>query len=112
MLRVVFLAAALLASETALAIEIRIATFNTESEGAKPEKVAETIRDVSGVAIWAFQEVESEDALKLYRDAAKQSPTENWRYVISEAGPYPDPIRKPDHVAFAYRADLFRQIET
>ena len=58
----------------AQATEIRIATFNTESDAdTNPMKVAETIRSIDGVDIWGLQEVESEDALKLYRDAAKNS---------------------------------------
>lgn len=113
MKRTILAVLACLAMGTAQAVEIKIATFNTESDtDTQPAKVAETIRKVAGVDIWAFQEVEGEDALKVYREAAKTSPVEHWRYVISESGPYNDPGRKPDYVGIAYRTDLFRQIET
>ena len=95
------------------AAEIRIATFNTELDAdTDPMKVAETIRRIDGVDIWGLQEVESEDALKLYREAAKFSGHGNWRFVLSESGGYNNPNRKADHLGILYRTDLFRQIET
>ena len=95
------------------AAEIRIATFNTESDkDTEPQKVAETLRSIQGVDIWGLQEVESEEALRLYRDAAKISGYGRWRFVLSESGRYNDSERKADHLAILYRTDLFRQIET
>lgn len=113
MRHIALIGVAALMSGAVQAAEIRIATFNTESDGdTEPDKVAETIRDVSGVDIWGLQEVESEEALRVYRDAAKVSGHGRWRYVISESGPYNNPDRKADHLGILYRTDLFRQIET
>lgn len=95
------------------AAEIRIATFNTESDDdTEPQKVAETIRSIHGVDIWGLQEVEGEDAIELYRDAAKFSGKGRWRLVLSESGRYSDPKRREDRLGILYRADLFRQVET
>lgn len=104
---------AVLISGTVHAAEIRIATFNTESDSdTQPEKVAQTIRDVNGVDIWAMQEVESGEALRVYAEAAKISGHGKWRYVLSESGRYSDPDRKPDYLGILYRTDLFRHLET
>ena len=52
MRRIALTAVAVLISGAVQAAEIRIATFNTESEtDTQPEKVAETIRHTSGVDI-------------------------------------------------------------
>jgi len=106
----ILLAVFLLASVAAAdAAEIRVATFNTESDDdTQPVKVAETIRGVYGVDIWALQEVESEDALKIYRDAAQSSSDTHWRFIISESGVYGDPDRKSDQLGILYRSDRFR----
>lgn len=110
---VVLVVVVLLMAGAVQGAEIKIATFNTESdEDTQPEKVAETIREVNGVDIWALQEVESKQALRLYSDAAKISGHGKWRYVISESGSYNDPNRKPDYLGILYRTDLFRQIKT
>ena len=80
--------AGFLVAGTAQAAEIRIATFNTESDAdTQPLKVAETIRNVSGVDIWALQEVESGEVLRVYAEAAKISGHGQWRHVLSESGP-------------------------
>src|SRR4051812_42503777 len=77
----------LLVVGAAHAADVRVATFNTESDDdTLPAKVAETIRELPNVDIWALQEVEDEDALKIYRAAAKGQTEEPWRYVISESG--------------------------
>ncbi len=97
----------------AQAEEIKIATFNTESGGnTQSVLVAETITSVDGVDIWGLQEVESENALVRYRDAARNSGGGNWRYVRSESGYSSDPDFKPDYLGILYRTDIFRQIET
>ena len=71
----------------AQAADIRIATFNTESDDdTQPAKVAETIGKLPNVDIWALQEVEGDDALKLYLAAAKGTSPASWRSVISESG--------------------------
>ena len=113
MLRIAITIGAVLISGTVHAAEIKIATFNTESDAdTQPLKVAETIRDVSGVDIWAMQEVESEEALRVYAEAAKISGHGRWRYVLSESGPYSDPDRQPDYLGILYRTDLFRRLGT
>lgn len=111
MSRVIFAFVAFMLAGGAQAADIRIATFNTESDDdTQPAKVAETIRKLPNVDIWALQEVESEDALKIYRDAAKGTSAEPWRYVISESGVIVD--RQSDRLGILYRTDLFRQLET
>lgn len=95
-----------LATTVAQAAEIKIATFNTESDAdTQPAKVGETIKEIDGVDIWALQEVENEAALQTYMDAAKAARGGNWRYVISESG-------NQDRVGILYRTDVFRQLET
>lgn len=95
------------------AAEIRIGTFNTESgPDTLPVKVAETIREVRGVDIWALQEVESPVALERYAEAAKVSGGGRWTWVIGRSGAYTAPDRKPDRLGILYRRDMFREIET
>jgi endonuclease/exonuclease/phosphatase family metal-dependent hydrolase len=95
----------------AQAADIRIATFNTESDDdTQPAKVAETIGKLPNVDIWALQEVEGEDALKLYLAAAKGTSPASWRSVISESGVNTD--RQSDRLGILYRIDIFRQLET
>lgn len=95
----------------AQAAEIRIATFNTESDDdTQPIKVAETIGKLPNVDIWALQEVEDEEALQTYRLAAKGISGEPWRSVISESGINND--RQSDRLGLLYRTDIFRQLET
>jgi len=96
---------------TAHAADIRIATFNTESDDdTQPGRVAETIGQVTNVDIWVLQEVESTEAIGLYRDAARGMRPEQWRYIISESGVNTD--RQSDHLGILYRTDIFRQLET
>lgn len=109
--RIVLALAACLLASFAQAADIRIATFNTESDDdTQPAKVAETIGKLPNVDIWALQEVEDEEALKKYRSAAKGTSAEPWRYVISESGVNTD--RQSDHLGLLYRTDIFRQLET
>jgi endonuclease/exonuclease/phosphatase family metal-dependent hydrolase len=111
MTRIAFAFIACLLTGLAQAAEIRIATFNTESDNdTQPSKVAETIAKLPNVDIWALQEVEDEEALAMYRAAAKGVSNEPWRHVISESGINTD--RQSDHLGLLYRTDLFRQLET
>ena len=90
----------------AQAADIRIATFNTESDDdTQPAKVAETIGKLPNVDIWALQE--GEDALKRYLAAAKGTSATSWRSVISESGVNTD--RQSDRLGILYRIDIFRR---
>ena len=97
----------------ARAAEIRIGTFNTESgPDTLPVKVAETIREVRGVDLWALQEVEGADALEHYAEAAKVSGGGRWTWVLGRSGSYTAPDRAPDRLGVLYRRDMFRELET
>ncbi|MFK4488890.1 endonuclease/exonuclease/phosphatase family protein [Bradyrhizobium sp. USDA 336] len=110
-MRWIILFAALFVSSAASAFDIRVATFNTESDDdTQPARVAETIGQVTNVDIWALQEVEDYEAMKLYRDAARGVRPEQWRFVFSESGVNTD--RQSDHLGILYRTDIFRQLET
>lgn len=87
----------------AAANELRLVTFNTESDAdTRPEKVGETMRSVRGADVWALQEVEDAAALRVYRDHAGDG---DWRYVLSESG-------GEDRLAILYRTDRLRHVET
>lgn len=93
--------------------DLRIATFNTESDphfSTDPANVARTISEMGKFDILALQEVEDAEAVKQYAEAAAHSLKGTWRSIISESGINFD--RKSDHLAIIYRSDLFRQIET
>ena len=97
----------------AQAAEIRIGTFNTESDpDTSPVMVAETIREIRGVDIWALQEVESPVALEHYAEAARVSGGGRWTWLLGRSGSYTATNRKPDHLGILYRRDLFQEIET
>lgn len=98
---------------TSRADDLRIATFNTESDPAFttwPVNVAKTITKIGRFDILAVQEVESEEALKLYASAAAHSQGGDWRYVISESGT--NGTREPDLLGIIYSTKLFRQLGT
>lgn len=102
----------LLIQTPAEAAEVKIATFNTESDlDTDPTKVAETISEVQGVDIWALQEVQGLPAIEKYLPAAKISGHGEWRFVISESGASNNPTFI-DYTAILYRRDIFRQLET
>lgn len=95
------------------AADLRIATFNTESDPhftTDPVNVARTIAEMGKFDILALQEVEDADAVRQFAEAAAYSLRGTWRSVISESGVNFD--RKNDLLAIIYRSDLFRQIET
>ncbi|MFA1623293.1 endonuclease/exonuclease/phosphatase family protein [Rhizobium mongolense] len=93
-----------------MADDLRIATFNTESDAdTQPAKVAETIAAMGGFDLLAVQEVESADALKAYTEAAAKQGG-RWRFVISESGVNVD--RQADLLGIIYRTDRLRQLET
>lgn len=95
----------------AQASDLRIATFNTESDDdTDPVKVAESIKAIGSFDILALQEVEGTQALKTYAEAAAEANGGTWRFVISESGF--NSTRAPDFLGILYRTDLFRQLET
>jgi len=103
----------LLSVSPLVAADLRIATFNTESDphfSTDPVNVARTISEMGKFDILALQEVEDADAVKQYAEAAAHSLKGTWRSIISESGVNFD--RKSDHLAIIYRSDLFRQIDT
>jgi endonuclease/exonuclease/phosphatase family metal-dependent hydrolase len=96
-----------------LAADLRIATFNTESDPhftTDPVNIARTISEMGKFDILALQEVEDADAVKEYAEAAAHTLKGTWRSIISESGVNFD--RKSDHVAIIYRSDMFREIDT
>ncbi|MBB3303301.1 endonuclease/exonuclease/phosphatase family metal-dependent hydrolase [Rhizobium sp. BK077] len=95
---------------SAIAADLRIATFNTESDDdTQPAKVAETIAAMGSFDLLAVQEVESADTLKAYTEAAAKQGG-RWRFVISESGVNVD--READLLGIIYRTDRLRQLET
>ncbi|OWV69635.1 hypothetical protein ATY77_20940 [Rhizobium sp. R634] len=110
MKRFAWVAAWLAATGLAQAGDLRIATFNTESDSdTQPPKVAETIVALGTFDVLAVQEVESWQALKEYAEAAAKQGGK-WRFVISESRTNAD--RQADLLGLIYRTDMFRQLET
>ncbi|WP_373414842.1 endonuclease/exonuclease/phosphatase family protein [Ensifer aridi] len=102
--------AGFLAVGTVEAADLRIATFNTESDAdTQPAKVAETIDEIGTFDVLALQEVEGLQALRTYTEAAARQGG-RWRFVISESGF--NSGREADFLGIIYRSDLFRQLST
>lgn len=107
---ILIFSAAFLAVGAVEAADLRIATFNTESDAdTQPAKVAETIEESGTFDILALQEVEGLQALKTYTEAAAKQGG-RWRFVISESGF--NSGREADFLGIVYRTDLFRQLST
>lgn len=108
-----FLLTVVIAS-SAQAEPLKVGTFNTESDSdTQPFKVAETIRGIRHVDVWAFEEVESREAAIEYTVAASAAGGRgSYRYVISESGEIGAQDRKNDFVALVYNSSRLRQVET
>ena len=69
-MKILIVSAMLAMLAPAFADNIKVATFNTESETSsgdtQPVKVAETFSQISGKDVWGLHEVEDEAATELY----------------------------------------------
>lgn len=94
--------------------ELIVGTLNTESASdTQPFKVAETIRGVGFVDVWAFQEVADVNAATEFLVAAGSAPgRKSFRMVVSESGENAQPHRRNDLLAIAYNSSRLRQVET
>jgi endonuclease/exonuclease/phosphatase family metal-dependent hydrolase len=91
-----------------------IATLNTESgSDTQSFRVAELIRELGRVEIWAFQEVASEEAVIEFTVAASASGArQRYRYHLSTSGKNHDMHRENDHIAIVYNSTQFREVES
>lgn len=92
---------------------LNIASFNVESDSdTRPALVAEDMHRLPGIDIWALQEVESEEALKLFVETLNDASTDgedsiNGLYdgFMGRSG-----RRWRDHLGFIYRVDRFQTV--
>ena len=113
-MRQIIFALAFSIATAAQAETLTVGTLNTESDSdTQPFKVAETIRGVGPVDVWAFQEVADIDAAVEFTVAAgAASNRKRYRYVISESGEIGQQHRRNDFLAIVYNASRLRQVET
>lgn len=113
-MRTLFFVSLLAFSGAAQAQDVRVGTFNTESASdTQPFRVAETIREVGRVDVWAFQEVASRStAIEFIQAASAVAGRNNFRYIISESGEITSPDRQNDFLAIAYNSTRVRHVET
>lgn len=113
-MRLIVLLGSLFIISAAHAQDVRVGTFNTESASdTQPSRVAETIREVGRVDVWAFQEVASRRAAVEFTQAASAvAGRDNYRYIISESGEITSPDRQNDLIAIAYNSTRLRHVET
>ncbi len=113
-MRTLVLAGLLTFASAAQAQDVRVGTFNTESASdTQPFRVAETIREVGRVDVWAFQEVaDSAAAVEFTQAASAVAGRSNYRYIVSESGEITSPDRQNDFLAIAYNSSRLRHVET
>ncbi len=99
---------------SASAEEIKVGTLNTESgSDTQPFMVAQLIRKIGRIDVWAFQEVASVNAAIEYTVAAGAAGgRKSYRYVVSESGEINAPHRQHDLLAIVYNSSRLRQVET
>lgn len=104
--------AAILAVSPALsAKEIKIVTYNTESDDDTAwANVAADIGSISGVDIWGLQEVEGQQALDAYL-ATVEAGAGQWEAIISRSGASSSPTYRSDQLAIMYRTDMFKLLD-
>ncbi len=111
MLKKLLCAICALAAGPALAGDLTVATFNTESDSdTVPSLVAQQIKELGPLDILAVQEVQDQQALFTYTKALAEEHGGRWRYVISESGT--NRSRQDDLLGIIYNTDAFRQLAT
>lgn len=100
-MRFMLLASLMAISPDLLATEIKIATYNTESDDdTNWPTVAADIGSISGIDIWGLQEVEGQGALDTY---LKEIGAGQWDAVLSRSGASNSPTYMSDQLAIMYR---------
>ena len=93
---------------------LQIASFNVESDpDTRPELVAEDLRRLPGIDLWALQEVENETALNIFIDALNQTDNQlnNGSSVTYDGFIGQSGARWRDRLAFVYRTDQFQTVQ-
>lgn len=108
-MRILFAAALVAISSALSATEIKIVTYNTESDDDTSwSNVAADIGSISGVDIWGLQEVEGQAALDTYLPVAGRG---QWAAVISRSGASASATYRSDQLAIMYRTDMFKLLD-
>lgn len=108
-MRILLIAAMLAVSPALLATEIKIATYNTESDDdTNWTNVAADIDSIEGIDIWGLQEVEGPNALDTFLPVAGAG---QWEAVLSRSGASNTPTYKSDQLAILYRTDMFKLLD-
>ncbi len=91
----------------ALAEDLTVIGYNVESGGAKAEIVARRIAEIDGCDLWGLSEVEGDNWVKLFEQAAAMGEGEgaDFDYVLGTTG-------NADRLAVVYDAKRFEHIET
>ncbi|MEM8864396.1 MAG: endonuclease/exonuclease/phosphatase family protein [Planctomycetota bacterium] len=86
-----------------LAANIKILSWNLESDGSDPAILAKQIVDLGKRHLYCFQEVSSRDAGR-YAFAIREAFGQNYRYLVSNTG-------RDDRLMILYNADRFDLVE-